>query len=90
MLILFDAYRYPICCYSLEEILVNTTSLNAKLDFTTSMQLEATGEDMDVIARWCHEQTSRAVASLKTPTEHDVPVLMSILLGKGFAFLPDM
>jgi hypothetical protein len=52
--------------------------------------MEATGEDVDVVARWCHEQTSRALASLKTPTKDDVPILISILLGKGFAFLPDV
>jgi hypothetical protein len=88
--LLFDAYCYPVCCCSLEEILANTTFLNVKLDFTNSMQLQATGEDVDVIARWCHEQTSRALVSLKTPTNGDVPIIMSILLEKGLAFLPDV
>jgi len=79
----------PISC-SLEEIVANTATLKAKVDLTTSLQLEATGEDVDIIARWCLQQTSRALTSLKTPTKDDVPILISIFLGKGLAFLPDV
>lgn len=70
-------------------MLEQSKSLRTRLDLINGLSELVPDQDRKNSSSWFHDQTSRALESLKDPKKDDIPVLMPLICAKGLQFFSD-